>query len=176
MKFLKGLLYVVLALVAIYLVAAAILPKTYTISVTETINAPKATVLAYATSLKNQEQYSEWIRSDKTNKLIYTGTDGTVGASQAWTGETAGQGSQTITTLTDSSVAVALNFIKPFEDQAKGLTIVRAKDANSCTVESQFIGEDPFPMNAMGLLSGMFMIEPTEIQNLKNMKAILEKK
>ena len=44
------------------------------------VNKPKQQVFDYVKLIKNQEQYSVWVMKDPNIKIVYTGTDGTVGA------------------------------------------------------------------------------------------------
>lgn len=73
-------------------------------SVSETINKPKQQVYDYVKTLRNQTQYSEWVKADPNLNPEIIGTDGTVGAIQRWDskndniGEDVGQGEQEIKT------------------------------------------------------------------------------
>lgn len=175
MKILKKIFFFLIGLIAVALVAAWFMPKAYTVSASETINRPKADIINYMKMLKNQEYYSVWVMEDPTNKVEYKGVDGSVGAIQAWNGEKSGQGEQEITKISDDRINVDLRFKKPFESNQKASTIFKSIDSTSTMVTSEFYGTDKWPMNALSFI-GKNMIHDAELKNLKNLKAILEKK
>jgi hypothetical protein len=152
------------------------MPKEYTVTVATTVNKPQEEVFNYVKMLKNQEQYSTWMLSDPNCKVSYSGTDGTVGASSTWDSkdDNVGAGSQTITKMTAERYDVDLHFIRPFESKQKGATIVKAIDANSCSLIEKFYGTDTYPMNIMSFI-GKKIITDAFIENGKNVKKMLEK-
>ena len=77
MKVLKTIGIVILALIAIPLIVAIFVPKSYTVSVAETINVPKQQVYDYVRILDNQKEYSLWVLEDPKLRPVITGTDGT---------------------------------------------------------------------------------------------------
>lgn len=177
MQIVKKILIGIAALVALFLIVAALTPRKYTVSVTETINKPKQEVYDYIKILKNQENYSVWVMEDPNSKLTYTGTDGTVGAGQAWDSqnENVGAGNMVISAMTDERIDIDLTFIRPFEGKAKSSNIVKAINENQTSLTTEFYGEDPFPMNFMGYWIGSGYIKDAETKNLANIKANLEK-
>lgn len=175
MRIIKKILIFILALVGLLLVVALFIPNEYTVSHTITINKPQKEVYDYVKTLKNQEQWSSWVLADPNIKLTYTGTDGTVGATQAWEGnDEVGAGSQTITKLDGERIDIVLHFIKPFEGNSKAASIIKAVDANSCTHTEEFYGTEPYPKNLMSILFKKFIGEAFE-KNGKNLKKALEK-
>jgi hypothetical protein len=178
MKILKKILFLVLALVALALVTTAFMPKSFTISVSETINRPKAEVYDYLKLFANQKAYSEWTKPDPNLMPVISGIDGTVGASSSWKSNNpdVGEGSQTITAMTDSQIDLDLKFISPMEGSAKVSNKFTSKDATSTVVTVDFYTEAPFPINLMSILIGKPMITKTEQQILTNVKQILEAK
>ena len=77
-------LYIVLIILALVLIAAAIMPKSFDISADIVIEKPAAEVFNFVKHLKNQEKYSVWVMADPNVKLDYKGTDGTVGFIASW--------------------------------------------------------------------------------------------
>lgn len=177
MQIVKKVLIGIVALIGLFLIVAALTPRKYTVSVSETINKPQQEVYDYVKILKNQENYSVWVMQDPNAKLTYTGTDGTVGATQAWDSkdDNVGAGSQTIRIMTGERIEVDLAFIRPFESKAKAANIIKAVNDNQTQITSEFYGDDPYPMNFMGYWMGRGYIEDAEKKNLANLKAILEK-
>ncbi len=178
MKILKYLLLTLIGLIALALIVAAILPKDYTVTVSETIKKPKTQVYDYVKIFANQKEYSEWIKPDPNLDLVITGTDGTVGSSSSWksTNSDVGAGSQTITAMTDNQIDIDLKFMAPMEGTGHVKNIFESIDSTSTklTVSTHF--DAPFPMNLPSILFGKPMIEKTEKQIIENVKQILESK
>lgn len=175
MRILKKLLIFILALIGLFLLAGLIMDKEYTVSHTFTVKKPQAEVFNYMKMFKNQEKYSVWVMADPNIKLKYEGEDGTVGAKVSWDGnDDVGAGSQTVTKITNDRMDIDLHFIRPMEGNQKGATIVKAIDANSCTVTEEFYGNDPYPMNALSFV-GKYFIKDAFTKNGENVKKILEK-
>jgi hypothetical protein len=101
MKIVKIILLVVAILIAIPLIVALFVKKEYVVEREVTINKPKEAVFDYVKYLKNQDNYSKWVRMDPNIKKDFRGTDGTVGFVYAWNGnEKAGKGEQEIKNIT----------------------------------------------------------------------------
>ncbi|MES2574776.1 MAG: SRPBCC family protein [Bacteroidota bacterium] len=178
MKVLKKILIVLGILIAIPLIAALFVPKKYTVSVSTTINKPGQVVYDYVRILKNQEQYSEWLKPDPNLHPTITGVDGTVGAKQIWDSKNddVGAGEQTITNLSPERMDIDLKFLRPFEGHSKAANIFKAVTGNQTILTSEFYADEKYPLNLMSYLFGRPMIEETQSKNLKNIKEILESK
>ncbi len=178
MKILKKLLFVLLSLIIIALIAAALMPKQYSVAVTETINRPKAEVYDYLKIFANQKAYSEWIKPDPNLKLEITGTDGTVGSKSSWKSDNSdvGEGSQTITAMTDNQIDIDLEFIAPMAGKGKVINKFESKDSTTTILSVETTFDAPFPTNLPSILIGKPMIEKTEKQIMANLKQILEAK
>ena len=176
MNIVKKIVVVIAFIIALPLVAALFVPKQYTVSVSETINKPKKEVYDYLVLLKNQEEYSEWVKADPNLHPTISGIDGTVGAKQSWNSrdDNVGEGEQTITALTEDRIDVDIKFIRPFKSHAKAANIFKALNENQTEVISEFYAKEIYPLNLMSYLFGRGMIKKNEIQNLKNIKKILE--
>lgn len=180
MKILKRILIGIVVFIALLLIIALFIPTTYTVSESIVINKPKQQVYDYAKLVRNQEKYSVWILKDPNIDMSYTGTDGTVGFVSAWNskddgiGEDMGEGSQTITAMTDERIDMDIKFIRPFESQQKAAMLITSETPTTTKVTSEFYGSDPYPMNLMSFI-GKSIIRDAEQQNLKNLKEILEK-
>ena len=178
MKILKSLIYIVAAVIVVALIAAALMPKSYTVTVSETINQPKKVVYDYLKLFKNQKEYSEWTKPDPNLVPVISGEDGTVGSKSYWksTNEDVGEGSQTITAMSDNEILLDLEFISPMEGHGKVVSKFESKDSTSTFVTVSTHFDAPFPLNLPSILFGKPMIEKTEKQILINVKEILETK
>jgi hypothetical protein len=178
MRILRNILFGILGLITAFLIIAAIMPKEYTVTVSETINRPKAEVYDYVKIFTNQTEYSEWMKPDPKLKLNITGTDGTVGSSSSWKSDNSdvGEGKQTITNMSENEIGVDLKFIAPMEGTGHVTNKFESKDSSSTllTVSTKF--DAPFPLNLPSILFGKPMIEKTEKQIMVNLKQILEAK
>lgn len=175
MKIFKNILLGLLFIVVLLLVIALFIPKTYTVSVSETINKPKKEVYDYIKLVKNQEKYSVWVMEDPNLKPKYVGIDGTVGFISSWESEIVGVGEQEITKMIeDERIDVDLRFKKPMEGNQKAATILEAISENQTKITADFYGNDPYPFNLLSFI-GKNIITDAETKNLKNLKAILEK-
>jgi hypothetical protein len=119
MKFLKivGIIFLVMVLAVVVL--GIIAPKEGHVERTILIKADKQAVLDYAKSFKVARDWSPWMEKDPQVKITLKGTDGEVGSTYEWEGnDEVGAGKEEIKSITDSSVSIDLNFLKPFESQA----------------------------------------------------------
>lgn len=176
MKIVKIIGIVLLTLVGLFLLAAALTPRTYTVSVSENMSVSTEEVKNYVRYLHNQKNYSVWVMEDPDMEPEISGQDGEVGATQYWNSENenVGEGYQTITALNDNRMDVDLRFVRPWEGEAKAATLYESITPRETLVTSEFYGNDPFPGNLMGYWIGRPMIAKAQQQNLANLKAILE--
>ena len=84
MKILKIILIVVAVLVAIPLILALFVKKTYSVEREITIGKPQQEVFDYIKFLKNQNNFSKWATMDPAMKQEFRGTDGQAGFVSAW--------------------------------------------------------------------------------------------
>lgn len=176
MKILKIVLIVLGCIIAIPLIVALFVPKSYTVSVTQTINKPQHVVFDYVKLLDNQKNYSIWVMEDPNLNPEIIGTDGTVGAIQKWNSkmENVGEGEQQITAMTNQRIDVDLRFVRPFKGEAKAATIVKPVADGVTEVTSEFYSNDSYPMNLPSYLFGRKMLKEAQEKNLNNLKQILE--
>jgi len=170
------ILYSILFFIGFVLIVAAIMPKAFTLSTEITIGKPVAEVFDYVKQIKNQEKYSVWVLADPNIKIVYTGTDGTVGFTSAWSSENknVGVGAQEIKAIKEGErYDVELRFEKPFKATNQAYTTTMAVDANSTKVTTVFAGSNPFPMNLLiPFVKGMLLKDMN--QNFTNLKKQLE--
>ena len=133
-------------------------------------------VFDYIKMLKNQEQYSVWIRRDPNIAIRYTGEDGTAGATSAWDSKdkNVGAGEQEIKAVTPGeAVEVEVRFQRPFKATNYARTSVALADSGTL-VTNRFSGRSNYPMNIMNLFMDKLVGKDMQ-QNLENLKAQLEK-
>jgi RimJ/RimL family protein N-acetyltransferase len=174
----KKVLYIIIALIALVLVAAFIMPKDYAVKREIVINKPKAEVFEYLKMLKNQDEWSVWMAKDPNIKKDFTGTDGTVGYTSMWEGnKDVGKGEQEIKNIVDGErIDTELRFIEPFESTNDAYMITESIGSSSTRVTWGFSGSMPIPMNVMLPFMGMEESVGKDFQDgLNNLKAILEK-
>lgn len=177
MKILKRSLLAILGIIAIILVFALIIDKEFSLSKEIIVNKPKQQVFDYVKLIKNQEQYSVWVMKDPNIKIVYSGTDGTVGAQSSWESndKNVGVGEQQIIELKEGeSMKVELRFKKPFEGTNYATNTFTSVGSNQTKVTTTFSGKSNYPMNFMNLFMNMFIGKDMET-NLNNMKTNLEK-
>lgn len=176
MKILKKIAIVIIAIVAIPLIIALFVKKEYAVEREVTINKPKADVFNYVKYIKNQDNYSKWVRMDPKMKKDFKGTDGTVGFVYAWDGnKDAGKGEQEITKITDGErIDVTVRFIKPMEGTASTPIVTEALSTNQTKVKWGMKGINKYPMNFMNLFMDKMLGEALD-SSLVTLKGILEK-
>jgi hypothetical protein len=170
-------LYIFLGIIALLLIIAAFLPKTFELQAETVINKPKQLVRDYGKLFANQKNYSVRVMADPNVKLTYAGTDGTVGARQSRdsTDKNVGKGEQEITKIDQGkSIEVEIRFERPM--QATNYARGTYEDlGNGTTKVSQvFWGKNPRPMNLMSMFF-LPKVEKDMQQNMDNLKAVLEK-
>ncbi len=174
MKILKKIIIAILIIIALPFIIALFVPKSYTVSVSETINQPRQVVYDYVRILDNQKNYSVWVMEDPDLVPEIIGTDGAVGAIQRWDSDIVGAGEQEITALTEDRMDVDLRFKKPFEGNAKAANIFTPVSATQTKLTSEFYSKDSYPLNLMSYFFGRKMVEKSQTKNLQNIKRILE--
>ncbi len=175
MRIVKKIAFGLLALIVLLLVVALFMPKDYTVSVSTTINQPKAVVFDFVKLIKNQEQYSVWVMEDPNVVMNYTGVDGTVGFRASWNSknDNVGEGSQQITKITEDRIDVDIHFERPMKGDSKSATFVESVSGNQTKITNEFYGRSPYPFNLMCFIGKKFITD-AQTQNLANLKKILE--
>lgn len=177
MKYLRYLLYFVLALVALFLIIALMAPKVTTVERTIEINAPASMVYEQINSLEDMDKWSPWKKADPNVEFKYTGESGKVGSEYYWSGnDEIGEGTQTITSIEEGKgVNTKLNFVRPWPGEADASVTIK-EDRDSVTVASWgFQSETAFPMNISNLFINMDkMLGPQYEEGLANLKKICE--
>jgi hypothetical protein len=142
-------LLVVAIFVALPLLIALFIPKSYEISSSIVIDRPKHEVFDYIKFLKNQDKYSKWVQADPNMRREFSGTDGTIGFVYAWNGnKQAGEGEQEITAITDGErINTELRFKRPMSNTAHTYMITEAITEHSAKVTWGMTGKSKYPAN-----------------------------
>lgn len=172
MKILKYILFTLLGLIALVLLIALFVPKTFHAEGTTLVNRPNDEVFEFVKQVKNQEQYGVWFRMDPNIQKTYEGTDGTVGFKYSWKSNKVGNGSQVITGIEEGK-RIDLNlFFEDSKDPAKSFITTEAVTPNQTKVRWVVDGQMPYPFNLMGLCYDM---NKDFEQGVQNLKEVLEK-
>ena len=112
-KVLKAIVWVLAALVVIFIGGGYLLPNEVTIQRQTVINAPQEKVFALVDGYKRFNEWSPWAELDPNTKYTFEGPDSGVGAKMSWASNNpnVGAGTQMITEyVPNSHVAVDLDF------------------------------------------------------------------
>jgi uncharacterized protein YndB with AHSA1/START domain len=98
MKFLRGLFFLLLGLVALFFVTGLFLPQTAHVERSMTTKASPATVYGLVDGFKRFNEWSPWASLDPATKYTYSGPETGVGARMEWTSANpdVGNGSQEV--------------------------------------------------------------------------------
>jgi uncharacterized protein YndB with AHSA1/START domain len=120
MKFLKWLLIVVLALLAVLVIGGYLLSPKFTVSRSVRIEAPADKVYALVASPRAWTQWSVWTRRDPKMQIEYSGPASGTGATWSWRSQSEGNGRMTFT-ATEPARRVAYDlFFADFNTKSSG--------------------------------------------------------
>ncbi|HRP00721.1 MAG TPA: SRPBCC family protein [Flavobacteriales bacterium] len=175
MRALKTILIILLALVGLLVILGLVGPSNYRVERSTTIAAPPAVVYGYVSHLSSMKEWGPWQAMDKDQVQRIEGTDGTVGATWHWEGDTVGTGSQKIVSLEpNKNVRCELHFIEPFESISTA-TYDLEPVGDSTRITWGMEGENTFMGKIMGVFMDMDkMIGPDFEKGLANLKALAE--
>lgn len=172
MKFLKYLLLTLVGIIALVLIVAAFLPKTFHAGSVISINRPATEVFSYVSLIRNQGNYDAWSSQDPNIQKQYQGTDGTVGFTYEWKSKKVGDGKQVITKV-EPNKRIDMDLYFNGTDIANPSFIeVKELAPDQTEVRWEIDGKMPYPFNLMNLFYDMNKDFDAGLQNLK---AILEK-
>ena len=147
------IIYIILAIIAVVLIAALLVSKEMNYEKSIVINSNIEKVWNNVSSLGAMDKWSPWRDKDPNMKQTLTGTDGTVGATQAWESKVknVGAGSQTIINLVEPTLLeTKLNFLKPFKSTADAYVKLSDQGGNTKATWG-FKSKMPYPINLMKL-------------------------
>jgi len=119
MKALKIIGIIVVAIVLIVLVLGFLAPKEMHVERDIVIDAPMSVVKDQTIHFSKFKEWQPWAELDPAMESSIEGEDGTVGAVYTWKGnDDVGEGSQEITSITDSRADIKLTFTAPWESES----------------------------------------------------------
>lgn len=167
MKILKNILLGIIILIAIALLAALILPKTFHAGSEITVERNKQDVFNYVKQIKKQKEYDNWSRQDPNIKQEYTGEDGTVGFTYTWKSKKVGDGKQVITHIEGGKRVEMDLYFNNAEEANKSFFEVDSLAPNQTKVTWQIDGKMPYPFNLVTLFYDMNKDFQKGLENLK---------
>jgi hypothetical protein len=178
MKLIKIILIGFLLAVALLLLAALLLPSSYQVERSVSINKSKDQLFSYLVLLKNQDNFSVWMALDPNVKKTYQGEDGTVGFVSAWQSEKqeVGAGEQEIKAIrTGERIDYELRFLEPFASVAQAYMQLEPDSSGQTKVSWGFQGHMPYPMNLLLLVMDMEGLIGRDLQQgLDKLKVLQE--
>lgn len=109
---------ILLSCIALFAVAST-RPNDYHVERSATYSVPPEAMHAVLNDMRRFKDWSPWQKLDPNMKMDYSGPETGVGTSLHWVGNNdAGEGKMTITESSPSSIAVKLEFVKPFPSVA----------------------------------------------------------
>lgn len=176
MKIFNKIGIAILVFIVLIFIIALFIPKKYTVSTSEIIDKPHEMVYNYVRLLNNQTNYNVWVMADPDLNPDIIGTGGTVGAIQKWNSkiDDVGEGEQEITSLTPEKMEIDLRFKHPFESTAMVVNRFTSLVEGQTQIKSEFYANASYPFNLPSYIFGRKMIRKAQINNLRNLKNILE--
>ena len=171
----KKLIIILGALVAVFLIAAAIAPKDFTIERSVVINKSRLEVYDYLKMMENGKNWQPWSKKDPNMDEEISGVDGTLGAVKSWSGNSeVGVGQQEIIKMTKSErIDFELRFQKPMHITNQLYFITENVDDNSTRVVWGMTGRISYPFNLFCLMMHG-KVEKDFAAGLEKLKMILE--
>lgn len=171
----KKIIYILIGLVAVYLILCLIGPAHVRVERSIDINASADVVKAKIVDLKFfYEAWSPWTEKDPAMEVTYTGEAGTEGSSMAWDSKVkeVGKGSMTYKYTRGDTIMESLFF--EGHGEAQVYHIVTA-NGNSCKVSWIMQNSVPFPARALMLFMNMDkMVGPDFEKGLNKLKTAME--
>ncbi len=178
LKFLAGTALILGILLFLLDLFAA--PKAYSVTRTQTIDAPVTAVFSHVSSLEKTAAWSPWNKKDPNMKKEYAGAPGEVGSTYTWDGnEEVGSGKQEIVKIVpNKKVESKLYFYTPYEAEADALITLKEKDKSSTQVSWRIGGRNNTFMERMLSLFKVINMEaaigPDFESGLADLKTLVE--
>lgn len=172
-------LYIISAIIALFILVAILAPKQFSVSRSIEINKSLPEVFQYLKYIKNQDNWSPWKLKDPDMKQEFVGTDGEVGFISKWVGnKEVGTGEQEIMRITENeSIEAELRFFKPWKSVSNAKTSVKKSSNVMTKVTWGFSGESKPPSNVFFLFFNMDKTVGKDFEEgLAMLKKILESK
>lgn len=174
MKIVKVLVWVLVALVGVFLIAAAFLPKSMNFSRSVVITKPPSAIYQVVADYHSWKKWSHWSKMDPTQKESISGPDKQVGSTMAWVGDKTGTGSMTIISAENGkTLKHQMVFLKPQSNTAWA-SFAFEPVAGGTKVTWDFQGNAPYPVGRWMCLIMAPMIGRAYEASLADLKTLLE--
>jgi uncharacterized protein YndB with AHSA1/START domain len=173
----KKIILVIVVLIAGILLYATTRPDTFQVQRSAAIKAPPEKIFPLINDFKRWEAWSPWENKDPAMKRTFSAASGGKGATYAWEGnKEVGKGRMEITESAPSSaVALKLEFLEPFENQAAVRFALEPK-GETTQVTWTMNGPMPYISKVITIFCDMdAMIGKDYETGLANMKSVAEK-
>lgn len=170
------ILLVIAALIAVFLIIAALQPAEYRVERSMRISAPASVVFVQVNDLHQYQLWNPWAKFDPAAKYTHSGPPSGTGAALAWAGNSKiGEGRMTIVeSRPNVLVRMKLEFIKPFASVAT-TDFAFAQDGDQTVVTWSMHGAKNFMSKVFGLIMSMDkMIGGQFEEGLTTLKSIAE--
>ena len=173
----RNVILALLGIIAIVLVVAALQPADFRIARTTTLYAPPAAVYDQISNFQKWSDWSPWAKLDPAMKSEISVPAAGVGASYAWSGNSAvGAGRMTITDVKlGESVTMKLEFTKPMA-ATNTTEFLLKRDGSGTEITWSMSGHHSFMGKVVGLVMNMDKMVGTKYEEgFANLKKIVEK-
>lgn len=171
----KKVFYVLIGLIAVYIILCLAGPSFSTVERSTEINAPADVIRQKLTDLRFfHESWSPWTELDPGMKVSYTGEAGKEGASMSWESDKddVGKGTMTYQYTRGDSVICLMNF-SGYESHI--FFIVKSIDASKSSMSWILYGKTPFMFRGMALFMNMEkMVGKHFEKGLVKLKTVME--
>lgn len=151
-KLLKRAVLAILGLLALLLIVAAVLPRTFVLEREVVIDRPRDEVFSYVRLMENQKHYSVWAQLDPQVETQIQGIDGQVGAIYSWKSQNqnVGTGEQEIKAIREGEqIDYELRMKEPFASTDPLKSTLEAVSDKQTKLRSTFSGTLRYPSNLL---------------------------
>jgi hypothetical protein len=166
----------IFALFCTFVIAVVFAPKEITVVSTSRVKAPLQLVRDNVRFFSRYPSWSPWLEQDPQQQYRVEGTDGAVGVKYHWKGVAEkGLGFQTLTTLTENSLAIRCDISEPFTS-TPDFSYAFSEENGETLITQTFVTAMSAPMNAIGMLMGLEKnIRKVNERGLERLKIFTEK-
>lgn len=169
--------YLLIGIITFFAFLHAYAKKSYDLSRTMVINAPREEVFNFARQLKKQPLWVPWFKRDPEAVLKFHGQDGKNGAALYWNGNSkVGEGTQKIMKIKPPALMeTRILFVKPIKVNALTYIAVKELEANKTKMVWGVRGYLAFPLTIISLFYSVEKLLGNDFEKgLINLKSILE--
>jgi len=169
------IVYILLGLIVTLLLAAALMPKSFSVEKSLVIRKPRTDVMGFVGNLNHYSQWNPWQKMDPTAKSQISGNPMSAGHLYHWEGKKIGIGELRFLNSDTHHIHFDLEFFKPWKSKAKdNWHFEDWGDGSETKVTWQNGGELPWPMaRLMGPMIVKNLNHQFE-QGLDNLKKMVE--